>query len=243
MTAPRDAAERADSLRRQIDEHNHRYYVLDDPVISDAEYDRLLRELEDLENDHPELITSDSPTQRVGAAPREGFETVTHAVPMLSLGNAFDEEEVREFDRRIRERLDRETVEYVAEPKLDGVAIALRYEHGKLVLAATRGDGRSGENVTANVRTIRAIPLKLRGERLPDHLEVRGEIFMTRSGFERLNKGLAEAGEKTFVNPRNAAAGSLRQLDSAVTARRPLHFYCYGAATTEGSARAPQRHP
>jgi DNA ligase (NAD+) len=239
MTASRDAVERADKLRSQIDEHNHRYYVLDDPVISDAEYDRLLRELQDLENEHPELISEDSPTQRVGAAPLEGFETVTHAVPMLSLANAFDDDEVREFDRRIRERLDRETVEYVVEPKLDGVAIALRYESGRLVLGATRGDGRQGENVTANVRTIGAIPLKLRGKRLPARLEVRGEIFMTHSGFERLNEGLSDAGEKTFVNPRNAAAGSLRQLDSAVTARRPLHFYCYGAATTDG---LPDRH-
>lgn len=239
MTAPRDAVERAEALREQIDEHNHRYYVLDDPIISDAEYDRLLRELQDLENDHPDLISEDSPTQRVGAAPLEGFETVTHAVPMLSLANAFNEDEVREFDRRIRERLDRESVDYVAEPKLDGVAIALRYEQGRLVLGATRGDGREGENVTANVRTIGAIPLRLRGDSVPDRLEVRGEIFMTHSGFERLNEGLSDADEKTFVNPRNAAAGSLRQLDSAITSRRPLYFYCYGAATTDG---LPDRH-
>ncbi len=225
---------RVQSLREQIEEHNFRYYVLDEPIISDAEYDRLLRELEDIERRHPELVVPDSPTQRVGAAPAEGFETVTHDIPMLSLGNAFSDEEVGEFDRRIRDQLDVEAVRYCAEPKLDGVAIALRYEQGRLALAATRGDGRSGENVTANVRTIRAIPLKLRGANLPERLEVRGEIFMTRSGFEKLNARLADAGEKTFVNPRNAASGSLRQLDSAVTATRPLHFYCYGAATTDG---------
>ncbi len=230
----RDPEARVQSLREQIEEHNFRYYVLDDPVVSDAEYDRLLRELEDIESRHPELIATDSPTQRVGAAPAEGFETVTHDIPMLSLGNAFSSEEVGEFDRRIRDQIDVKTVRYCAEPKLDGVAIALRYERGRLELAATRGDGRTGENVTTNVRTIRAVPLKLRGQDVPERLEVRGEIFMTRSGFERLNARLADAGEKIFVNPRNAASGSLRQLDSSVTATRPLHFFCYGAATTDG---------
>ncbi len=230
---------RVDSLRRELDDHNYRYYVLDDPSVPDAEYDRLLSELEQLEQAHPELITADSPSQRVGAAPAAGFETVAHQVPMLSLANAFEQQEVREFDRRIREQLDLELIDYAAEPKLDGVAIALRYERGELVLAATRGDGRSGENVTSNVRTIRAIPLRLRGRNAPPVLEVRGEIFMTRSGFAALNKRLGEAGEKTFVNPRNAAAGSLRQLDPDITASRPLHFYCYGAATTEG---LPARH-
>ena len=233
------AAEHIESLRDQLREHNYRYYVLDDPVVSDAQYDRLLRELEELESDHPELITEDSPTRRVGAEPAEGFETVKHRIPMLSLGNAFSEDEVAEFDRRVREQLDIDEVAYSVEPKLDGVAIALRYERGRLALAATRGDGRSGENVTANVRTIRAVPLKLRGDSIPDDLEVRGEIFMTRSGFSELNEGLASAGEKTFVNPRNAASGSLRQLDPAVTARRPLHFFCYQAATTDGF---PGRH-
>ena len=230
---------RVDSLRRELDDHNYRYYVLDDPSVPDAEYDRLLSELQQLEQAHPELITADSPSQRVGAAPAAGFETVAHQVPMLSLANAFEQQEVREFDRRIREQLDLELIDYAAEPKLDGVAIALRYERGELVLAATRGDGRSGENVTSNVRTIRAIPLRLRGRNAPPVLEVRGEIFMTRSGFAALNKRLGEAGEKTFVNPRNAAAGSLRQLDPDITASRPLHFYCYGAATTEG---LPARH-
>ncbi len=231
--------QRVDVLRRELNDHNYRYYVLDDPTIPDAEYDRLLSELETLEEKHPDLVTSDSPTQRVGAAPAAGFETVAHQVPMLSLANAFADDDVREFDRRIREQLDREVIEYAAEPKLDGVAIALRYERGELVLGATRGDGRSGENVTSNVRTIRAIPLRLRGADVPSVLEVRGEIFMTRSGFAALNQGLTEAGDKTFVNPRNAAAGSLRQLDPDVTARRPLHFYCYGAATSDG---LPQRH-
>ena len=232
-------SERIDRLRRELDDHNYRYYVLDDPIVSDAEYDRLLRELEALEADHPDLITPDSPTQRVGAQPSAGFSTVEHRVAMLSLANAFSEEEVAEFDRRIRDRLDREPIHYMAEPKLDGAAIALRYEKGELVLAATRGDGQKGEDVTANIRTINAIPLRLRGDNPPDELEVRGEIFMTRSGFDRLNRGLSEAGEKLFVNPRNAAAGSLRQLDPAVTARRPLRFYCYGSASTDG---LPERH-
>lgn len=232
-------AERVRQLKHEINEHNYRYYVLDDPIVSDAEYDRLLAELQALENKHPELISPDSPTQRVGAAPAAGFESVSHDVPMLSLGNAFSREEVEEFDRRIRERLDLETITYSAEPKLDGVAIALRYENGELVLGATRGDGRSGEDVTSNVRTIRAIPLRLRGGQVPAVLEVRGEIVMTRSGFQRLNQRLADAGEKTFVNPRNAASGSLRQLDPALTAQRPLHFFCYGAATGEG---LPERH-
>lgn len=230
---------RAAELREEINEHNYRYYVLDDPIVSDAEYDRLLRELEILEDRHPDLITPDSPTQRVGAEPAREFATVTHAIPMLSLANAFSEEEVREFDRRIRNQLDIETASYCAEPKLDGVAIALRYEQGRLSLAATRGDGRQGEDVTTNVRTIRSIPLSLRHGDVPEVLEVRGEVFMTRSGFKALNDRLADAGEKTFVNPRNASSGSLRQLDSRVTAQRPLHFFCYGAATAE---RLPEKH-
>ncbi|MFW5815865.1 MAG: NAD-dependent DNA ligase LigA [Wenzhouxiangella sp.] len=241
MAAKQDAQvrERAERLREKIREHNYRYYVLDQPTVSDAQYDRLLRELQSLEAEHPELITPDSPTQRVGAEPAEGFETVTHSIPMLSLANAFSAEEVADFDRRIRDRLDLEQVHYAVEPKLDGLAIALRYERGQLVLGATRGDGKQGEDVTSNVRTVRAIPLKLRGRNIPETLEVRGEIFMTRSGFQRLNERLSEAGQKTFVNPRNAAAGSLRQLDPAVTAQRPLHFFCYGAATEDG---LPETH-
>lgn len=225
---------RIEQLRRQIDEHNYRYFVLDAPTISDAAYDLLLRELQALERDFPQLVSPDSPTRRVGAQPAEGFQSVVHSTPMLSLANAFSDEEVADFDRRVRERLDIETVSYAVEPKLDGLAVALRYEHGRLALAATRGDGRAGENVTANVRTIRAVPLKLRGQGIPELLEVRGEVFMTRSGFGRLNRRLAEAEQKTFVNPRNAAAGSLRQLDSSVTAERPLHFFCYGAAWEDG---------
>ena len=230
-----DAARlRIDRLRSEIDEHNHRYYVLDAPSISDAAYDRLLRELQQLESDFPQFVSPESPTQRVGSRPAEGFVEVEHAVAMLSLANAFSDDEVAEFDRRVRERLDLDVVEYVVEPKLDGLAIALRYEQGRLILGATRGDGRSGEDVTGNVRTIRSIPLRLRAANVPAVLEVRGEVFMSRSGFDRLNRGLADSGQKTFVNPRNAAAGSLRQLDSSVTASRPLHFYCYGAASLDG---------
>lgn len=233
MTAA-DSRARIGQLREQLKEHNYRYYVLEQPLISDAQYDRLLRELERLESDHPEWITPDSPSQRVGASPASGFETVEHRRPMLSLANAFEDDEVAEFDRRIRETLDVDQVAYSVEPKLDGVAIALRYENGRLVLAATRGDGTSGENVTLNARTIRSIPLSLRGDGVPDVLEVRGEVFMSRSGFAALNKRLEDNDEKTFVNPRNAASGSLRQLDSSVTATRPLRFMCYQAATTDG---------
>jgi len=229
-----EARVRIKQLREAIDEHNHRYYVLDAPVVSDAEYDRLLRELEELEQRFPTLVSPESPTQRVGAQPAEGFESVTHAMPMLSLANAFSDEEVSEFDRRVRERLDLEEIRYAVEPKLDGLAVALRYDNGRLTLAATRGDGRSGENVTGNVRTIRSVPLRLRGADVPAVLDVRGEVFMRRSGFERLNRRLAADGQKTFVNPRNAAAGSLRQLDPSVTASRPLVFCCYGAASAEG---------
>ena len=228
--------QRVGKLREEISEHNYRYYVLDDPGIPDAEYDRLMRELESLERAHPELADPDSPTRRVGARAAEGFATVEHEVPMLSLANAFDGDEVREFDRRIRDTLDIEEVIYMAEPKLDGLAISLRYESGRLVRAATRGDGRAGEEVTANVRTIRAIPLQLRADRAPDPLEVRGEIYMTRSGFEALNEDLEAEGQKTFVNPRNAAAGSLRQLDPQIAARRPLRFFAYSAIVARGPA-------
>src|SRR6056297_1024009 len=225
-------------LRKEIAEHNHRYYVLNDPSVPDAEYDRLMRELESLEQAHPELVDPDSPTQRVGARAAEGFETVEHEVPMLSLANAFDDDEVREFDRRICETLDIEQAVYTAEPKLDGLAISLRYESGRLVRAATRGDGRAGEDVTANVRTIRAIPLRLRIDDAPDPVEVRGEIYMTRSGFAELNRGLEAEDSKTFVNPRNAAAGSLRQLDPKITARRPLRFFAYAAIVDAGGGDA-----
>ncbi len=231
---PDAAAARAADLRAEIDQHNYRYYVLDDPSVPDAEYDRLLRELEAIEAEYPDLATPDSPTQRVGATPSAGFDEVTHSIPMLSLANAFDEKEVRDFDRRAREGLEVGTVHYAAEPKLDGVAIALSYRDGALVRAATRGDGARGEDVTANVRTIRAIPLKLRGDGWPAELEVRGEIYMPLAGFQAFNEKAAEAGAKTLVNPRNAAAGSLRQLDPAMTAERPLAFYAYSTAGRTG---------
>jgi DNA ligase (NAD+) len=229
--AAREVEARARDLREQIRRHDYRYYVLDDPEISDARYDALLRELKEIEAAHPELVTADSPTQRVAGAASAGFGEVLHAVPMLSLDNAFEEQDVVDFDRRVRERLDVERVEYCAEPKIDGLAISLRYEHGRLALAATRGDGTRGEDVTANVRTIRSVPLSLHG-RVPALLEVRGEVYMTRDSFEALNRRAAERGEKTFVNPRNAAAGSLRQLDARITAERKLEacFYAVGAS-------------
>jgi DNA ligase (NAD+) len=215
--------------------------VLDDPEIADIEYDRMLRELQELEARYPEIITPDSPTQRVGAPPLKAFKQVRHKVPMLSLGNVFSEQELYDFNRRVRDGLDVEEVEYCAEPKLDGLAISLRYEKGQLVTAATRGDGSTGEDVTCNVRTIGAIPLKLLGDSVPPVLEVRGEVFMTLAGFEMLNDQQREKGEKTFANPRNAAAGSLRQLDSRITAGRPLSFYCYGVGQYEGVA-VPDNH-
>jgi DNA ligase (NAD+) len=231
-------AARAESLRRAIDYHNYRYYVLDDPEIPDAEYDRLLRELQALEAERPELVTPDSPTQRVGAEPLDAFAEVEHRVPMLSLENALSEEEMRAFDRRVRERLGRETATYVGEPKLDGLAISLLYEQGVLRRGATRGDGRRGEDVTLQVRTIRSIPLRLQGEGWPEVLEVRGEVFMPREGLEAINaRALAEGG-KIFANPRNAAAGSLRQLDPRVTAERPLEMFCYGFGIVEGGRLA-----
>jgi DNA ligase (NAD+) len=224
-----DPQQRAEQLRHELNFHNHRYYVLDDPQIPDAEYDRLLRELQQLEADHPQLKTPDSPTQRVGAPPLKAFEQVTHAVPMLSLDNAFSFEEMQDFEKRLLDRLKRSVqIDFAVEPKLDGLAISLRYENGMLVTAATRGDGQVGENVTLNVRTISSIPLKLIGEGYPDVLEVRGEVFMPIAVFSELNRHAQQNGLKTFANPRNAAAGSLRQLDSAITASRPLAFYCYG---------------
>jgi DNA ligase (NAD+) len=228
MAAPRTTAKRAAELRDNIDYHNYRYYTLDDPIIPDAEYDRLLRALEALEDQYPDLVSPESPTQRVGASPAEAFGEIIHALPMLSLANAFEEQELVDFDRRVRERLEVDQVEYAAETKLDGLAISIRYENGILVSAATRGDGARGEDVTGNVRTIKAVPLRLRGDDFPRVLEVRGEIFMTDEGFRRLNEEQARRQDKSFANPRNAAAGSLRQLDSRITAERPLSMYCYG---------------
>lgn len=231
MSAPASKARiRIGKLRTELERHNYLYYVKDAPEISDAEYDRMLRELQELEAQHPEFVTPDSPTRRVGTEPSGLFAEVRHSVPMLSIDNAFDEEEVREFDRRVRSRLGVEApLAYMAEPKFDGLAVNLRYEKGRLVRAATRGDGEKGEDVTANVRTIRAVPLSLRGQgRPPGVLDVRGEVYMPKAGFARLNAEAAGRGERTFVNPRNAAAGSLRQLDPQVTAGRPLAFFSYG---------------
>ncbi len=229
-------------LRREIARHDHAYYVLNAPLIPDAEYDRLMRELREIEAAHPEWVTPDSPSQRVGGAPQAGFAEVRHAVPMLSLDNAMGDDELADFDRRVRERLGTDhAVEYNAEPKIDGLAISLRYEDGLLTRAATRGDGERGEDVTANVRTVHAIPLRLMGEGWPKVLEVRGEVYMPRKGLAALNARLEQAGEKTFANPRNAAAGSLRQLDSRITATRPLSFFAYGWGEVDGLA-LPERH-
>lgn len=236
------AAARAAELREQLEYHNYRYYVLDDPEIPDVEYDRMFRELEELETEHPELRTPDSPTQRVGGAPVEGFAEVRHLLPMLSLDNAFTADELQAFDRRVRERLETEAeISYAAETKLDGMAISLLYEDGHLVRGATRGDGQTGEDVTHNVRTIESVPLRLRGSGHPPRLEVRGEIYLPKAGFERLNERLAASGSKTFVNPRNAAAGTLRQLDPKVAAQRPLEFFAYGVGFFEGGD-LPNRH-
>jgi DNA ligase (NAD+) len=222
----------ADELRRVIATHNHAYFVLDDPTVPDAEYDRLMRRLREIETAFPELATPDSPTQRVGAARVEAFREVRHAKPMLSLDNVFDDEGLQAFDRRTRERLEAAdisaaSVTYWAEPKLDGAAISLRYERGELVFGATRGDGATGEDVTHNVRTIRSIPLRLRTAKPPEVFEVRGEVFMPRKGFLEFNRRAIERDEKTFVNPRNAAAGSLRQLDPRLAAERPLEAFFY----------------
>jgi DNA ligase (NAD+) len=232
MAAPRKAGERAAQLRAELDRHSHRYYVLDDPEISDAEYDRLFAELQQLEREHPELASPDSPTQRVGGQPLAEFAPVTHGTPMLSLNNAFLEEDIAAFDRRAREALGVDVVEYAAEPKFDGLAINLRYERGAFVRGATRGDGYTGEDVTANLRTVRSIPLRLRG-RAPDVLDVRGEVVMLKRDFAALNERQRARGEKEYVNPRNSAAGALRQLDPRMTAARPLRFYGYGVGAAE----------
>ena len=224
------ASQRAACLRVEIERHNHAYYVLDAPTIPDAEYDRLFRELQAIEAAHPELVCVDSPSQRVGGAPLPAFGQVAHRVPMLSLNNAFSAEEASAFDRRCRDGLGVDQVDYACEPKFDGLAISLRYEAGVFVQGATRGDGFSGEDVTQNLRTVRNIPLRLVGTGIPDQLEVRGEVLMLRDDFERLNARQREQSEKLFANPRNAAAGSLRQLDPKITATRPLRFYAYGIA-------------
>ena len=227
-----------DNLRSELNDHNYRYYVLDDPVISDAEYDRLLRELQSLEDTHPELITDDSPTQRVGALPLEGFGNIEHRIPMQSLANAMDSDELLAFHDRLIRRLGKEqAIEYIAEPKLDGLAVELVYENGQFVNGSTRGDGTTGEDITQNLKTIRAIPLALRVETqsAPALLEVRGEVFISKDDFKKLNKQQEENDKPVFANPRNAAAGSLRQLDSGITATRPLSIFCYQAGVVEGT--------
>jgi DNA ligase (NAD+) len=236
---PAKIAQRAAKLRTDLDAHNYRYYVEDTPAVSDAEYDSLFRELEAIERDYPALATPDSPTQRVGGQPATEFDPVTHRVPMLSLNNAFADEEAEAFDRRVRTTLGVERVDYAVEPKFDGLAVSLVYEQGRFTLGATRGDGYTGENVTANLRTVRAIPMRLPAD-APPLLEVRGEVLMLKRDFAALNAAQGSAGEKLFVNPRNAAAGALRQLDSAITASRRLAFFAYGVGAVEwGAVKQP----
>ncbi len=238
----KDIKKRLAQLRDRIGYHNYRYYVLDSPEIPDSEYDRLFRKLQTLEEKYPELITPDSPTQRVGAKPLKAFGEVRHDVPMLSLANAFDEEELIAFDKRVRDRLARqEPVEYIAEPKLDGLAVSLIYEEGVLVRGATRGDGITGEDITQNVRTIHSLPLRLIGKDYPRRLEVRGEVYMPKTAFEAYNARARAKGEKILVNPRNAAAGSLRQLDSRITAARSLAIFCYGLGSVENATLASKQ--
>src|SRR5450631_3033642 len=237
---PKKAAARASELRELLERYNYRYHALDDPEVPDAEYDRLMLELRALETRYAELLVADSPTMRVGAAPISAFGAVKHRVAMLSLDNAFSDDEVRDFDRRIHERLSHTgAIRYSAEPKLDGLAISARYEDGTFVQGATRGDGETGEDITQNLRTIKALPLKLRGSSVPRVLEVRGEVFMPFAGFKRFNEEAAARGDKSLINPRNAAAGSLRQLDPRMTAARPLDLFIYGIGVIEGGELPP----
>jgi DNA ligase (NAD+) len=238
-------AKRIEELKKLIEEHNYRYYVLDSPTISDAEFDNWFRELQELETKYPDLATADSPTQRVGAPPLKIFASIKHEVPMLSLNNGFSEKDVLVFDKRIHERLNialDHNIEYVCEPKFDGLSVSLFYKNGLLEYAATRGDGEVGENITANIKTIASVPLKLRGFNYPKILEVRGEVYIPKADFIKLNESAVKKGEKIFVNPRNAAAGSLRQLDSSITASRPLQIFCYVVARTSTDYRLPNNH-
>jgi len=233
---------RVEKLRSVIRKHNYKYYILDSPTISDAEYDHLFRELQELEAQYPELITPDSPTQRIGAEPLKEFAPVKHKVSMLSLQNVFSENELRAFDKRVKDRLHvKHDIEYMCEPKFDGVSVSLLYEDGVLVRAATRGDGAVGEDITQNARTIASIPLKLHGQKYPRILEVRGEVYIPKADFEKYNKLALKAGEKVFVNPRNAASGSLRQLDPNITAKRPLQIFCYSIVAME-NGKLPAKH-
>jgi DNA ligase (NAD+) len=238
MTVPKSARERARELHVQLHEHNYRYYTKDDPLITDAEYDQLLRELQSLEAQFPELISADSPTQRVGAAPLKGFGEVRHEVRMLSLDNAMTDDKLADFDRRVCKDLEIDEVEYAAEPKLDGLAVSLLYQDGRLERAATRGDGETGEDITQNIRTLNSVPLRLVGEDVPETLEVRGEVYISHAGFEELKQQAEANGQKPPVNPRNAAAGSLRQLDPGITAQRPLEMFCYGTGKVTGGSLA-----
>lgn len=235
MVARSSLQARAAELRREVDRHNYLYYVLDQPEITDAEFDRLFNELMELERAHPELASPDSPTQRVGAPPLKQFAEVTHRTPMLSLNNAFDEDEVLAFDRRVREGLEVDSVQYAVEPKFDGLAVSLSYRDGVFTQGATRGDGTTGEDVTPNLRTVRSLPLRLASAPDTKDLEVRGEVVMFKRDFEALNERQRKAGAKEFANPRNAAAGGLRQLDSRITARRPLHFFAYAVGVSAGA--------
>jgi DNA ligase (NAD+) len=240
-TSKDGAAQEIVDLRQQLNRHNYQYHVLDDPLVSDAEYDRLFRRLVELETEHPELATPDSPTQKVGAPPLEKFTTVAHTLPMLSLNNAMAQEELKEFEERIQRFLkSSDAIEYAIEPKIDGLAVELVYLDGKFTVGSTRGDGINGEDISLNLKTIRSIPLVLRPgvRRIPQRLEVRGEVFLSRVAFQKLNREREEAGEPPFANPRNAAAGSLKQLDSRITAKRPLDIYCYGFGSVEGASFA-----
>ncbi|MCK5669698.1 MAG: NAD-dependent DNA ligase LigA, partial [Gammaproteobacteria bacterium] len=238
--SPNKKITRVEKLREIINQHNYQYYVLNDPAVPDAEYDRLMQELISLEKENPELVTKDSPTQRVGAIPLDSFTEVKHAMPMLSLNNAFDEEEMAAFDRRVVETLEQDQIKYVGETKFDGLAVSLLYEDGVLTQAATRGDGTTGEDVTQNARTIWGIPLSLQSEIIPKRIEVRGEIYMTHQAFDKLNEKRSAKKEKIFVNPRNAAAGSMRQLDSRITADRELSFFAYSVGQIEGDMWSPE---
>jgi DNA ligase (NAD+) len=242
MKAAKDSVARAAQLREALNYHNYRYYVLNDPEIPDAEYDRLLRELQALEAAHPELVTPDSPTQRVGAEPQAEFGKVRRALPMLSLANAYNEQELIDFDRRACEGLEADTIEYNAEPKMDGVAVSLIYRDGVFVQGATRGDGTTGEDITHNLRTINALPLRLQGAGWPAGLEVRGEVYLPKQSFEAMNREAIGQGERLFANPRNAAAGSLRQLDPKITAARRLEIFCYGVGEVEGGTLPGFQH-
>lgn len=243
MSVSHNTHSRIDELKQQLNYHNYRYYVLDDPTVPDIEYDRLFQELKQLEADHPDMVTADSPTQRVGEAPLSVFSQVRHELPMLSLDNAFDDDDLNAFNQRLLERLKdgHDEIEYACEPKLDGIAVSLLYVNGVLERGATRGDGSTGEDITQNVRTIPSIPLRLLGENYPSTLEVRGEVYMPKAGFAALNERAKASGEKAFVNPRNAAAGSLRQLDSKITATRPLEMCAYSVGWVEGGS-LPGRH-